>query len=97
GDFGDVLRLEAIDAGQIGKEMLLEPSRSGLMKADVEEHVPFPAFSSQRGREFASVTPFETRIKLSQARRTDRREHTRLSRAHGRSFCVQGIESFYDS
>ena len=56
GDLGDVLRFEAIDAGQIGKEMLLEPSRSGLVKADMEEHVTFPAFSSQRGRDFGSVT-----------------------------------------
>jgi hypothetical protein len=43
-DLGDVLRFEALDAGQIGKEMLLEPSRSGLVKADMEEHVPFPLF-----------------------------------------------------
>jgi hypothetical protein len=43
-DLGDVLRFEAIDAGQIGKQMLLEPSRSGLVKADMEEHVASPLF-----------------------------------------------------
>ena len=81
GDLGDVLRFEAIDAGQVGKEMLLEPSRSGLVKADMEEHVPFPALSTQRGRDSGSVTPFETRIKLSDARRTWPREATWFARA----------------
>jgi hypothetical protein len=38
--------------------------------------VPFPALSTQRGRDSGSVTPFETRIKLSDARRTWPREAT---------------------
>ena len=89
GDLGDALRYEAIDAGQVGEEMLLEPSRRRLVQADMEEHVPFPAFSSQRGRDFGSVTPFETRIKLSHARRTWPRGATWFARAQDRSIDVQ--------
>jgi hypothetical protein len=74
--------------------MLLEPSRSGLVKADMEEHVPFPAFSSQRGRDFGSVTPFETRIKLSHTRRTWPRGATWLARAQDGSINVQHLELF---
>ena len=55
GDLGDVLRFEAIDAGQIGKEMPLEPSRSGLVKADMEEHVPFPGFFQSTRPRFRAV------------------------------------------
>ena len=46
GNIGDTLRYKAIDTGEVGKQMPLEPSRCGLVQADMEEHVPrSPAFS----------------------------------------------------